>query len=134
MRKGIEKSWEPHERLPACSLKTLLTRFLDLTTPPSRQLLTLLASFCDDKEDEDRMYLLANVSMCLASKCISLHLTLNSSVINKSGRNKREPVCNTVVYSKVHVLIIEVRDQSHRLTLLPLVEVINSMKVTRVCD
>ncbi|XP_037052326.1 nitric oxide synthase isoform X2 [Bradysia coprophila] len=59
---GIEKSWEPHERLPACSLKTLLTRFLDLTTPPSRQLLTLLASFCDDKEDEDRMYLLANES------------------------------------------------------------------------
>lgn len=69
MCEGIEKSWEPHERLPACSLKTLLTRFLDLTTPPSRQLLTLLASFCDDKDDEDRMYLLANVSMFQIELC-----------------------------------------------------------------
>lgn len=70
LTEGIEKSWEPHERLPACSLRTLLTRFLDLTTPPSRQLLTLLASFCDDKEDEDRMYLLANVRISGSQRII----------------------------------------------------------------
>lgn len=56
------KSWEPHEKLPACSLRTLLTRFLDITTPPTRQLLTLLATFCEDKADEERLNILANVN------------------------------------------------------------------------
>lgn len=59
---GVTKSWEPHEKLPACSLRTLLMRFLDITTPPTRQLLTLLASFCEDKDDEERLNVLANVS------------------------------------------------------------------------
>ncbi|XP_031623820.1 nitric oxide synthase [Contarinia nasturtii] len=59
---GVTKSWEPHEKLPACSLRTLLTRFLDITTPPTRQLLTLLATFCEDKADEERLNILANES------------------------------------------------------------------------
>ncbi|XP_058453237.1 nitric oxide synthase [Malaya genurostris] len=59
---GVYKSWEPHERLPVCSLRTLLTRFLDITTPPSRQLLTFLASYCEDKKDEERLQMLANES------------------------------------------------------------------------
>lgn len=59
---GLTKSWEPHEKLPACSLRTLLTRFLDITTPPTRQLLTLLATFCEDKDDEERLNMLANVN------------------------------------------------------------------------
>lgn len=59
---GVSKSWEPHEKLPACSMRVLLTRFLDITTPPSRQLLTLLANFCGKKEDACRMKFLANVS------------------------------------------------------------------------
>lgn len=57
----MTKSWEPHERLPVCSLRTLLTRFLDITTPPTRQLLTLLATFCENKDDEERLNVLANV-------------------------------------------------------------------------
>lgn len=56
------KSWEPHERLPICSLRTLLTRFLDITTPPTRQLLTLLATFCQEKADEEQLNVLANVN------------------------------------------------------------------------
>ncbi|XP_053697417.1 nitric oxide synthase [Sabethes cyaneus] len=59
---GVYKSWEPHERLPVCSLRTLMTRFLDITTPPSRQLLTFLASCCEDKGDEERLLMLANES------------------------------------------------------------------------
>lgn len=58
---GVSKSWEPHEKLPACSMRVLLTRFLDITTPPSRQLLTLLANFCGRKDDANRMQFLANV-------------------------------------------------------------------------
>ncbi|XP_065076781.1 nitric oxide synthase isoform X2 [Ochlerotatus camptorhynchus] len=57
---GVYKSWEPHERLPICSLRTLLSRFLDITTPPSRQLLTFLASYCENKTDEERLLMLAN--------------------------------------------------------------------------
>uniref|UniRef100_A0A453YZV7 Nitric oxide synthase n=2 Tax=Anopheles gambiae TaxID=7165 RepID=A0A453YZV7_ANOGA len=59
---GVYKSWEPHERLPVCSLRTLLTRFMDITTPPTRQLLTYLASCCSDKADEERLLMLANES------------------------------------------------------------------------
>lgn len=61
-RIGISKSWEPHERLPSCSMRTLLSRFLDITTPPSRQILTLLSSFCESKDDETRLRTLANVT------------------------------------------------------------------------
>ncbi|XP_038108914.1 nitric oxide synthase isoform X1 [Culex quinquefasciatus] len=57
---GVYKSWEQHERIPICSLRTLLSRFLDITTPPSRQLLTFLASCCQEKEDEERLTMLAN--------------------------------------------------------------------------
>lgn len=56
----IMKRWEPHEKLPALSLRTLLSRFLDITTPPSRQLLATLSEFCEDKADEERIGLLAN--------------------------------------------------------------------------
>lgn len=63
IKTGVTKSWEPHEKLPACSLRTLLTRFLDITTPPTRQLLTLFATFCEDKADEERLNILANVNL-----------------------------------------------------------------------
>ncbi|KXJ79779.1 hypothetical protein RP20_CCG027687 [Aedes albopictus] len=59
---GVYKSWEQHERLPICSLRTLLSRFLDITTPPSRQLLTFMATCCEDKKDEERLLMLANES------------------------------------------------------------------------
>lgn len=58
---GTMKSWEPHEKVPACSMRMLLTRFLDITTPPSRQLMNLLANYCGRKEDGNRMQFLANV-------------------------------------------------------------------------
>ncbi|XP_043950192.1 nitric oxide synthase isoform X2 [Drosophila biarmipes] len=59
---GIFKCWEPHDKIPPDSLRNLLTRFFDLTTPPSRQLLTLLAGFCDDAADKERLELLVNDS------------------------------------------------------------------------
>ncbi|ETN60994.1 hypothetical protein AND_007366 [Anopheles darlingi] len=59
---GVYKAWEPHERIPSCSLRTLLTRYLDITTPPTRQLLTYLATCCSEKSDEERLTMLANES------------------------------------------------------------------------
>ncbi|XP_078670103.1 nitric oxide synthase 1-like [Branchiostoma floridae x Branchiostoma belcheri] len=40
---GLVKTWTPHDRLPPCSLRTALSRYLDVTTPPSPQLLLYLA-------------------------------------------------------------------------------------------
>lgn len=57
---GIFKTWEKHERLPCCSLRTLLTRFLDITSTPSRKLLQFLATCCDDDRDEEGINTLAN--------------------------------------------------------------------------
>ncbi|KAH8244204.1 hypothetical protein KR026_002328 [Drosophila bipectinata] len=59
---GIFKCWEPHDKIPPDTLRILLSRFFDLTTPPSRQLLTLLSGFCDDVADKERLELLVNDS------------------------------------------------------------------------
>lgn len=59
-QKMIMKRWEPHEKLPSLSVRTLLSRFLDITTPPSRQMLAMLSPFCEDKADQERISVLAN--------------------------------------------------------------------------
>ncbi|XP_073826700.1 nitric oxide synthase isoform X1 [Musca autumnalis] len=59
---GIFKCWEAHDKIPAESMRTLLTKFFDITTPPSRQMLTLLSGFCEDNHDTERLQLLVNDS------------------------------------------------------------------------
>jgi nitric-oxide synthase len=56
------KTWENHEKIPVCSLRTLLSRFLDITSPPSRQFLTFLATNCEDLKDKERMIVLISDS------------------------------------------------------------------------
>jgi nitric-oxide synthase, brain len=55
------KDWVNHGKLPAASVRTLLTRFLDIATPPTRTMLGFLADHCTDEKDKDRMLMLANV-------------------------------------------------------------------------
>ncbi|KYB25321.1 Nitric oxide synthase-like Protein [Tribolium castaneum] len=59
---GVMKTWTPHERLPTCSLRTLLSRFLDITTPPTPNLLQHFASIATDQEDQRKLELLATDS------------------------------------------------------------------------
>ncbi|KAL1140194.1 hypothetical protein AAG570_000126, partial [Ranatra chinensis] len=59
---GIVRNWVPHERLPKCSLRTLLTRFLDITTPPTPNLLELFASCASDPKDKEQLMKLATDS------------------------------------------------------------------------
>nr|CAD7260092.1 unnamed protein product [Timema shepardi] len=54
---GVVKTWEPHERLPACSLRTLFTKFLDITTPPDPNLLQHFSSVATDPEEQQRLRL-----------------------------------------------------------------------------
>ncbi|XP_022185085.2 nitric oxide synthase, salivary gland [Nilaparvata lugens] len=57
---GVTRTWESYERLPACSLRTLLSRFVDITTPPSPFLLQFLATCASDPREKDLLNLLAN--------------------------------------------------------------------------
>lgn len=59
---GITRTWESHEKIPTCSLRTLLTRFMDITSPPSRQFLTFLSGYCEEDEDKKKMEILATES------------------------------------------------------------------------
>ncbi|EEB12398.1 Nitric-oxide synthase, salivary gland, putative [Pediculus humanus corporis] len=56
---GVFENWESHDRLPACSLKTLFTRFLDITTPPSPNLLQYLASVAKNETEKQKLQKLA---------------------------------------------------------------------------
>ncbi|KAJ8960069.1 hypothetical protein NQ318_009511 [Aromia moschata] len=56
---GVMKSWKPHERLPSCSIRELLTRFLDITTPPAPNLLQHLASIATNEIDQKKLNVLA---------------------------------------------------------------------------
>ncbi|XP_075220584.1 nitric oxide synthase isoform X1 [Lycorma delicatula] len=59
---GVNRTWEQYERLPQCSLRTLLTRFVDITTPPTPYLLQFLASCASNQEDKELLTMLANES------------------------------------------------------------------------
>lgn len=59
---GVVRNWIPHERLPRFSLKTLLTRYLDITTPPSPHLLQFFATCASDPKDAEKLNQLATDS------------------------------------------------------------------------
>lgn len=43
-------------------MRTLFTRFLDITTAPTRQMLTFLAGWCEDESEKEQMCTLATES------------------------------------------------------------------------
>ncbi|XP_067136813.1 nitric oxide synthase, inducible-like [Centruroides vittatus] len=51
--------WSKASRLPPCSLRTAMTKFLDLTTPPTANLLLLMSSLATEKWDVYRLKKLA---------------------------------------------------------------------------
>lgn len=55
------KVWQNQERLPQCDLRTLLSNYLDITTPASQTLLALLAAHASSEEDKRHLQLLATV-------------------------------------------------------------------------
>lgn len=59
---GVSKNWSPHEKIPRCSLRTLLTRFLDITTPPTPNMLQFFASCATDPTDKKNLIALATDS------------------------------------------------------------------------
>ncbi|KAH3891948.1 hypothetical protein DPMN_016058, partial [Dreissena polymorpha] len=59
---GNMKSWDPYGKLPVCTLRTALTRYLDITTPPSQALLKLFATQATKDCDRESLEKLANVN------------------------------------------------------------------------
>lgn len=51
----VIQTWQNHKKIPASSIRTLLSRFLNITTPPSRQFLSFLAAYCNNNEEKIRM-------------------------------------------------------------------------------
>ncbi|KAK0160391.1 hypothetical protein PV328_007803 [Microctonus aethiopoides] len=59
---GVIKTWVPHDRFYPNSLKMLLTRFLDITTPPTPNLLRYFASIATNVNEKAKLNLLATDS------------------------------------------------------------------------
>ncbi|XP_011646208.1 nitric oxide synthase, salivary gland [Pogonomyrmex barbatus] len=57
---GIVKTWIPHDRYLPNSFKMLLTRFLDITTPPTPNLLRYFASIATNAKERAQLDLLAS--------------------------------------------------------------------------
>ena len=80
---GVERVWTAHEKLPRCSLRTLLTRYLDVTTPPSNSLLRFLASCTQNLQEQqslDRLSLVSK-SFDVKSESESLYQNLNRKIM-----------------------------------------------------
>ncbi|XP_044753718.1 nitric oxide synthase-like protein isoform X2 [Coccinella septempunctata] len=58
---GIQKNWKQHEKRPVCSVREMFMRYLDITTPPTPNLLQNFASIAND-EDRKRLEMLASDS------------------------------------------------------------------------
>lgn len=57
-----EGEWVPYERFSVVSLREALTRYLDITTPPTQQLLNLLQMRAEDEIDKRKLKLLSSDS------------------------------------------------------------------------
>nr|XP_020655911.1 nitric oxide synthase, endothelial isoform X1 [Pogona vitticeps] len=60
---GVKRLWVPVQRLPPCTLRQALTFFLDITTPPSPQLLQILATLAEDPGERDKLQRLGQDSL-----------------------------------------------------------------------
>lgn len=56
---GIQEKWVKHERMLPCTVRTAISRYLDITTPPGQQLLSLLATMAKDDKDRRKLEILS---------------------------------------------------------------------------
>ncbi|XP_043272207.1 nitric oxide synthase, salivary gland [Venturia canescens] len=59
---GIVKTWVPHDKFSPNSLRMLFTRFLDITTPPTPNLLRYFASIATNTKEQAQLNVLATDS------------------------------------------------------------------------
>ncbi|XP_064460172.1 nitric oxide synthase-like protein isoform X2 [Ornithodoros turicata] len=54
-----KETWQDNTRLPPCSLRVALSRYLDITTPPSQELLKYLSGMASDPQEQGQLQALA---------------------------------------------------------------------------
>ncbi|XP_059483538.1 nitric oxide synthase-like protein isoform X3 [Neocloeon triangulifer] len=59
---GLLKSWDSHPKLSSASIRTLFSRYLDITTPPAPSVLRLLAATAKDEQERIELDKLASDS------------------------------------------------------------------------
>ncbi|CAH2281649.1 nitric oxide synthase, endothelial [Pelobates cultripes] len=59
---GNKMSWVCDTRIPPCTLRQALTNYLDITTPPTPQLLQLLSILCEEPDERKRLETLSQDS------------------------------------------------------------------------
>ena len=69
---GLGNAWKDVENLPPGSVRELLSRFLDISAPPSPGLLRVLASSASRDDEKERLLRLASVCVPLFVRCSSL--------------------------------------------------------------
>lgn len=52
---GVITTWQNHKKIPTTSVRQLLSRLLNITTPPSKQFLSFLAAYCSNEEEKIQM-------------------------------------------------------------------------------
>lgn len=57
------KTWVAHDKYQGHSLRTLFTRFLDVTTPPSPNLLRYFSSIATNETEQIKLNILATVRL-----------------------------------------------------------------------
>ena len=58
----MDKRWEAHQRLPRATVTDMLTWYLDVTTPPTPNMLRMMAVMATDESEQARLKQLATVS------------------------------------------------------------------------
>ena len=70
---GSMKTWDAYAKLPACTLRTAFSRFLDITTPPSQALLKLLSTQASKDCDRESLENLSKVK-----RVFKIHICLEN--------------------------------------------------------
>ena len=59
---GGNQNWNNYKRIPPCTFDTLLSRLIDIASPPSQATLQLMASYATDLKEKERLDYLAKVN------------------------------------------------------------------------
>ena len=57
----MDKRWEAHQRLPRTTVTDMLTWYMDVTTPPTPNMLRMMAAMATDENEQAKLKLLATV-------------------------------------------------------------------------
>ena len=64
---GGNQNWNNYKRIPPCTFDTLLSRLIDIASPPSPDTLQFMAFYATDLKEKERLQYLAKVKGLIIS-------------------------------------------------------------------